>query len=93
MGNFDLALSYYAKVKGQEQPGSSIYEAVEYRTNYIYLIAGEVNELLDNTKSTKDPYLMTFRGYAYMKKMQWEDARASFTVSYTHLTLPTICSV
>ena len=48
MGNFDLALSYYAKVKGKEQPGSSIYKAVEYRINYIYLIAGELIELLDN---------------------------------------------
>ena len=88
MGNFDLALSYYAKVKGQEQPGSSIYEAVEYRTNYIYLIAGEVNELLDNTKGTKDPYLMTFRGYAYMKKMQWKDARASFISAQSSFSDP-----
>ena len=78
MGNYDLAHSYYDQVKELEQPGSSIYKAVEYRKSYINLISGKADVLLENTKNTEDPYLMTFRGYAHMSKLEWEDARAAF---------------
>ena len=88
MGNYNLALSYYVKVKDQVDSGSSIYKAVEYRTNYINLISGELNELLDNTEATEDPYLLTFRGYAYMKKMEWRDARASFISAQSYFSDP-----
>jgi len=78
MRNFDLAHKYYDKVIKAEGEGSNIHRAAQYRDHYTSLIAEELDDLLKDTENTDDPYLMTFRGYAHMKKLEWEDARASF---------------
>lgn len=78
MKSFDLAHQYYAEVKRIDTPGSLTYKAAEYRDHYVSLIANETDELLKNTRDTEDPYLMTFRGYAYLKRSELERARTSF---------------
>ena len=78
MENFELAQKYYKKVIDTNQKGSVVYRAAKYRGHYTNLLSGDLDILLDDTQKTEDPYLLTFRGYAYMEKMNWEDARASF---------------
>ena len=88
MGSYELAHSYYDQVKAVVGPGTTIYKAVEYRKSYINLIAGKVDDLLENTQNTEDPYLLTFRGYAHMNKMEWKDARASFISAQSGFSHP-----
>ncbi len=78
MKSYELAHKYYNEVKRIDTPGSLAYKAAEYRNHYVSLLANEIDELLINTKNTDDPYLMTFRGYAYLKRFEWERARTSF---------------
>ncbi len=78
MQNYKLAHRYYRQVIEMENESSIIYKAAIYRDTYIHLIADEINELLEKTNNTEDPYLMTFRGYAFMKKLKWENARTTF---------------
>ena len=78
MQNYLLAHEYYNEVIQMGNQGSSVYKAAEYRDHYIYLLSGNSDQLLKKTEKTSDPYLMTFRGYAYMKKLEWEKARTSF---------------
>jgi tetratricopeptide (TPR) repeat protein len=75
---YDLAHQYYRQVLQKESESSLIYKAANYRDIYVHLLAGEVSELLEATENTDDPYMITFRGYAQMKKMMWEEARLSF---------------
>ena len=75
---YNLAHQYYRQVIQNEPESSLIYKAANYRDIYVNLLAGEVNELLEATKDTDDPYMITFRGYAQMKKLKWEEARLSF---------------
>ena len=78
MKNFDLAHKYYEKVMKDDAQGSNVYKAAKYRNHYTSLIAEELDNLLNDTENTDDPYLKTFRGYAHMKKLEWKEARASF---------------
>ena len=78
MKNFDLAHRYYGQVMETEPETSIAHKAASYRDIYVSLMAGEVHDLLEQTENTDDPYLMTFRGYAHMKKLEWEKARTSF---------------
>lgn len=81
MENFDLAQKYYGKVLLKEDKNSVAYKAADYRHHYVNLLSGNLDELLDETKNIEDPYLITFRGYVFMKKLDWEQARASFIVA------------
>jgi len=78
MKNFDLAHRYYGQVMETESKASVAHKAASYRDIYVSLMAGEVNDVLEQTENTDDPYLMTFRGYAHMQKLDWEKARTSF---------------
>jgi len=75
---YNLAHQYYRQVIQKEPESSLIYKAANYRDIYVNLLAGEVSELLEATENTDDPYMITFRGYAQMKKLKWEEARLSF---------------
>ena len=78
MDNYSLAHKYYRKVKEIDEQGSVAYKAAYYRDYYVNLLADELNQLLKETENIDDPYLMTFRGYAYLKEHKWEKARTSF---------------
>nr|AGO87753.1 hypothetical protein [uncultured bacterium L413009-K18] len=78
MGNYNLAHRYYRQVKNSESKTSITYRAASYRDLYINLMANEIDDLMETTEATDDPYLITFRGYGYMKRLQWEDAKISF---------------
>ena len=88
MENFALAQKYYEKIINDEDRGSVVFRAAEYRNQYTNLLSKNLDKLLSDTQSTKDPYLLTFRGYAYMKKMNWEAARTSFISAQNNFDHP-----
>ncbi len=78
MNNYKLAKKYYKKVIQSSDNESLEYKAANYRSIYVDLLQGNIDAVLENTQTEDDPYLMTFRGYAYMKNLKWEEARTSF---------------
>ena len=87
--NYDLAHRYYSKSITLGDKTSIVYKASVYRDHYINLILKEQNkELLAKTEETSDPYLMTFRGYAHLNKMEWEKARTTFIAAQSKFNHP-----
>ena len=86
--NFELAQRYYQKIIKDNDQTSVVFKAAKYRNQYTNLISGNIDDLLSKTQSTKDPYLLTFRGYAYMEKMNWEAARTSFISAQNNFDHP-----
>ena len=81
MKNYDLASRYYQQVMDVEDTTSITYIASNYRNMYVTLLEGDIEFILESTSETIDPYLITFRGYAFMKKLNWEKARTSFIMA------------
>ena len=75
--SYDLALKYYRRVNSGNND-ELLSKASNYRYQYVNLISDSVDQVLNDTKNLDDPYMMTFRGYAYLKKFDWENARATF---------------
>ena len=88
MENFELAQRYYQKIIKDNDETSVVFRAAKYRNQYTNLLSGNTDDLLSNTQGTKDPYLLTFRGYAYMEKMNWEAARTSFISAQNNFDHP-----
>ena len=86
MRNYSLAKDYYAKVLQMESKGSVAYEASFHRTAYVTLMMGEYDEILKET--IDDPYLNVFRGYAYLSRSNWEEARASLISAQSSFSHP-----
>lgn len=78
MGSFVLAQRYYKKVIDAEPKTSLVHKAANYRYSHVFLLNGEETALIEYIESSKDPYLVTFKGYANLKLQNWEEARASF---------------
>lgn len=78
MNNYELAHQYYRKVIDVTEDSSIIAMAALRRDIYTSLLAGKTEDLMSRTKNTEDPYLITFRGYGYMKNLEWENARTTF---------------
>ena len=78
MNNYELSHRYYRKVIDVAEDSSIIAIAAARRDIYISLLAGEIEDIFIKTKDTDDPYLIVFRGYGYMKALEWENARATF---------------
>ena len=81
MESYDLAQKYYQKVISQKDENTVVFKASKYRHHYVNLLSNKLDQLLEETKNIYDPYLMTFRGYAFMKKLNWEQARTSFVAA------------
>ena len=88
MENFELARKYYQKIIKDDDTGSVVFRAAKYRNHYTNLLSNNTDDLLSDTRGTEDPYLLTFRGYAYMKKMNWEAARTSFISAQNNFDHP-----
>ena len=88
MENFELAQRYYQRIIKDNDETSVVFKAAKYRNQYTNLLSGNTDDLLASTQGTKDPYLLTFRGYAYMEKMNWEAARTSFISAQNNFDHP-----
>ena len=91
MRNYKLAQTYYQKVLKQEPKESVAHKASFYRNVYVTLMMGDVDDVLMLTDTSNDPYLITFKGYAHLKKLNWEEARTSFVYKWVlyHFTMVT----
>ena len=89
MMNYKLANIYYQKVIKKDPKDSQSYKAAFYRSVYVKLMMDDVDDVLKITDSTRaDPYLLTFRGYSYLKKKKWEEARTSFISAQSNFSHP-----
>ena len=89
MRNYKLANIYYQKVIKKQPKDSQSYKASFYRSVYVKLMMDDVDNVLKMTDSSKnDPYLLTFRGYSYLKKKDWEEARTSFISAQSNFSHP-----
>ena len=89
MVNYKLANIYYQKVIKKEPKDSQNYKAAFYRNVYVKLMMDDVDDVLKITDSSKtDPYLLTFRGYSYLKKKNWDEARTSFISAQSNFSHP-----
>lgn len=81
MGSYVLAQRYYQKVIDTEPTTSYVRKAANYRFSHIFLLMGKETALLNYVEKSEDPYLVAFKGYAHLKKQNWEEARASFILA------------
>ena len=89
MVNYKLAKIYYQKVIKKQPKDSQSYKASFYRSVYVSLMMDDVDNVLKITDSSKtDPYLLTFRGYSYLKKKNWDEARTSFISAQSNFSHP-----
>ena len=89
MMNYKLANIYYQKVIKKNPKDNQSYKAAFYRSVYVKLMMDDVDEVLKITDSSRaDPYLLTFRGYSYLKKKKWEEARTSFISAQSNFSHP-----
>ena len=86
--NYQLAHRYYRQVISLKNENSNTYKASMYRDVYIDLLSGNSKKIISVTKSTNDPYLLTFQGYAFMKQLQWEAARTAFISAQQNFNHP-----
>ena len=78
MNNYKLAINYYEKIIKKEPKDKQAYIASFYRSVYCKLMLNEINEVLSTTDSfVEDPYLLTLRGYAYLKNKNWDKAKTT----------------
>ena len=86
--NYQLAHRYYQQVMSLESESTSAHRASMYRDVYIDLLSGNSKRIISVTKSTNDPYLLTFQGYAFIKQLQWEAARTAFISAQQNFNHP-----
>ena len=76
--NPKLAVVYYQRVLDQANSASIAFKTANYRKLYLHLIGDEYQIILDRTQLTEDPYLLVFRGYAFLRKLDWKSAQLTF---------------
>ncbi len=87
MENYKLASTYYEKVLKNESKASQAYKASFYRNVYVKLMLDQLDEVLSITRPfVEDPYLLTFKGYAYLKRKNWDKARTTFISAQSYFS-------
>ena len=89
MNNYKLAIKFYEKIIKKEPKDNQIYKASFYRDVYCKLMLDEINEVLNLSESfVEDPYLLTLRGYAYLKNKNWDKARTTLISAQSNFSHP-----
>ena len=78
MGNYSLSKRYYTRVMDIEPKTTKAHKAANYRYLYCDLMQDNLESVLNATTNSSDPYYLMFRGYCYLKELEWENARATF---------------
>ena len=76
--NPKLAIVYYQRVLDYGDSTSIVFKAANYHKMYLHLIGDENRIVLDRTQLTEDPYLLVFRGYAFIRELDWKSAQLTF---------------
>jgi len=79
--NYELAIRYYNLAKKLNQNDRITLNASEYRKQLVYLKSQQIERVIEETEKTDDPYLLTFRGYAFLMNQEWELARSTLIIA------------
>ena len=88
LGSYILAERYYNKVLKMTDVQSKEYKAANYRLFHTYYLSGKFDEVLIKSSNLDDPYLQLIRGYVFLEKAQYQDARASFSQAQSTFNHP-----
>ena len=88
INNYDLANRYYDRIINSQEESSVAYKASKIRSIYTYLINNELDKVYSLTKDTDSPYLMVLRGYAFLKELDWKNARSTFIAADSKFNHP-----
>ena len=77
-GNPILAIRYYDQVINLADENFRVAQAANYRKLIIKYYQEDYESVLKETDNATDPYLITLRGYIYLKDLDWISARQAF---------------
>ena len=77
-GNPILAIRYYDQVINLADENFRVAQAANYRKLIIKYYQEDYESVLEETDNATDPYLITLRGYIYLKDLDWISARQAF---------------
>jgi len=94
--NYSLADRYYTLASKINTNDIVTSNASKYRRQLVYLKSNQLNKVIKETEQSVDPYLLTFRGYAFLQMQDWEKARSTLITAeeqfnhshYSDLMLP-----
>ena len=86
--NYTLAQRYYNQLIKLENENSVAYRAAIRKNVYVDLLSGDYQSVFSKTAQKDDPYLLTFRGYAFMMKLNWAEARLTFMLAQSNFGHP-----
>lgn len=79
LSDYNKALEFYKKSQNLLNINSSLFKSNQYRIAYVYLMLGNFNEVNKISKISKDPYLITFNGFAKLNDLDFIDSKKEFS--------------
>jgi len=76
--DFDKAIEYFEKSQKLANRNSSLFKSNQYRKSYVKLIIGEFQFINKVAEISKDPYLVTFNGFANFNELKFDEAKKEF---------------
>ena len=76
--DYNKALEFYKKSQNLSKINSSLFKSNQYRIAYIYLMLGNFNEVNKISEISKDPYLITFNGFAKLNDLDFVNSKNEF---------------
>ena len=77
-GNPVLANRYYDQVINLSEENFRVSRAAKYRKLIIKYYQEDYESVLEETDNSTDPYMITLRGYVFLKELDWISARQAF---------------
>ena len=77
-GNTVLANRYYDQVINLSEENFRVSMAAKYRKLIIKYYQEDYESILEETDNSTDPYMITLRGYVFLKELDWISARQAF---------------
>ena len=77
-GNTVLANRYYDQVINLSEENFRVSMAAKYRKLIIKYYQEDYESILEETDNSTDPYMITLRGYVFLRELDWISARQAF---------------
>ncbi len=78
VSEYKKALEFYKKSQNLVKINSSLFKSNQYRITYVYLMLGNFNEVNKISETSKDPYLITFNGFAKFNDLDFIGSKNEF---------------
>ena len=88
MENYDLAVKFYKRSRIKVENNSIVYKASYNRENYVYLKNKDYEQLFSIQELDSNPYLLVFKGYASLDKLEWVLAKQNFIAAEKQFNHP-----